>query len=73
MKTLVVSLLLGGVATLAFGQDRKDPRGPDRSPAVGDTAPNFSAKVLGKKETIELRKLVEEEKKPVVLIFGSYT
>ena len=40
---------------------------------IGDTAPNLKAKALGQKAEVELRQVVEKEKKPVVLIFGSYT
>ncbi len=42
-------------------------------PKVGDEAPNFTAKVLGEKTEVELKKILEKEQRPVVLIFGSYT
>ena len=66
---LVIVLL---ISTAAFAQGRRD-RGPDKSPKVGDEAPNFKAKVVGKKATVELKKELKEGKKPIVLIFGSYT
>ncbi len=40
-------------------------------PAVGQSAPDFSLKTLDGKETIALSQF--RGKKPVVLIFGSYT
>jgi hypothetical protein len=63
-----------GLLTLPLvAQDKPKRQGDDRGPKVGDEAPNFKAKVIGKDEHVELKKLVEKEKKPVVLIFGSYT
>ncbi len=45
----------------------------DAAPKVGDEAPNFKAKVIGKEETVDLAAVVKEAKKPAVLIFGSIT
>ena len=42
-------------------------------PDVGSEAPNFIASAQGGKEKVELKKVVEKEKKPVVLVFGSKT
>lgn len=39
--------------------------------AVGQEAPNFKLKALGKDEYFELKSM--RGKRPVVLIFGSYT
>ena len=41
------------------------------APAVGDSAPEFSLKTLDGRETYALAQF--RGKKPVVLIFGSYT
>lgn len=49
------------------------PRPKGAGPDVGKEAPNFTAKVLGGDGKVELKAVVEKEKKPVVLIFGSYT
>jgi hypothetical protein len=68
MKKLALAFAL--LATVALAQDR---RGPDGAPAVGDVAPIFTAKVLGKNESVGLASVLEKEKRPVVLIFGSYT
>lgn len=63
MKTLLAILVLGA--------QQQRPR--EGGPEAGQEAPNFTAKVLGSKESVELKKVLEAEKKPVVLIFGSYT
>lgn len=60
------------LAILAYflaAQDR--PRGT--GPEVGKEAPNFTAKMLGQEGKVELKAVVDKEKKPIVLIFGSYT
>ena len=72
MKTTIATFIaLLVLATTVQAQGRN--RGEDKSPKVGDDAPNFTAKVVGKKDTVELKKLIKKEKKPVVLIFGSST
>jgi hypothetical protein len=49
-------------------------RGQSQSgPAVGTAAPNFDLKALKGTGKVNLQALVKETKKPVVLIFGSYT
>jgi hypothetical protein len=45
--------------------------GPDISPAVGESAGDFTLKRLGREETVTLSDLYAD--KPVVLTFGSYT
>ena len=52
------------------GRRKGDLRTPDKL-NVGDTAPDFSLKTLDGKETVTLSQF--KGKKPVVLIFGSYT
>ncbi len=41
-------------------------------PKLGDPAPDFAIKTLDGKTTVKLSKLLES-KKPVALVFGSYT
>ena len=45
--------------------------GPDKSPAVGQQAPNFTLKLLNSEETVTLSEIYAD--KPVVLTLGSYT
>lgn len=44
---------------------------PDTAPKVGSEAPNFKLKVLDGDKELELSSF--KGKKPVVLVFGSYT
>lgn len=44
---------------------------PDLAPALGSVAPNFTLKTLDGKREVELSSFLG--KKPVVLVFGSYT
>lgn len=70
MKTsATLFVLLCSSAAFAQGGGRFGSGGPK----VGDEAPNFTAKVLGEKTEVELKKVLEKEQKPIVLIFGSYT
>jgi peroxiredoxin len=52
-------------------QMEKDRKERDDAPAVGSEAPNFKLKTADGKSEIELTSL--RGKKPVVLVFGSYT
>ncbi len=52
----------------ASGQRR---RGPDKAPKIGSKAPDFHLKVLKSKKKVKLSQF--KGKKPVALIFGSYT
>lgn len=65
----MMKAMLTTVALLLASQDRFRGAGPE----VGKDAPNFTAKVLGGEGKVELKAALDKEKKPVVLIFGSYT
>ncbi len=67
MRTIAI------LACLVFAQDRpKKGLPPDKAPKAGDAAPNFKLKTLGAPDKeVELSSF--KEKKPVALIFGSYT
>lgn len=66
MKTLI------GLALLLAFQDKPGKRPPDNPPKVGADAPNFKLKTLGNPDKeVELASF--KDKRPVVLIFGSYT
>jgi len=82
IATVVVPLLAAAVLLLpAFGrQPKKDDiermikdhkSNKDGAPQVGAEAPDFKLKRLDSDEVVELA--VFEGKKPVVLVFGSYT
>ncbi len=73
MLKYVVALSLSLAMSSALYAQRGGGRGKDKSPKIGDDAPNFKAKVLGKKAVMELKKEIKKVKKPIVLIFGSYT
>jgi hypothetical protein len=65
-------LAILGAAALAAAQDKRGRMPADRAPKVGDEAPNFKLKTLGDPDKeVELKSF--KDKKPVVLIFGSYT
>jgi len=72
----VAALALCAVAVAQSKEDaRKMMKGPkdknDAAPQTGSDAPNFKLKKLGSEETVELASF--KGKKPVVLVFGSYT
>ena len=72
MKTLVNALILTlALSTAVLAQGRR--RGNDNAPKVGQAAPDFRAKRIGKSDYVELGKAIRKAKKPVVLIFGSIT
>lgn len=52
-------------------RDERESRGSDNAPKVGDEAPPFKLKSLDGKSKTDLAKF--KGKKPVVLLFGSYT
>lgn len=52
-------------------QEISESRKPVDGPAVGQDAPDFALKALHGEKTVELSSF--RGKKPVVLIFGSYT
>lgn len=61
--------------TYAQRPDR-DPRGPDRSPSIGQLAPDFELVLLDKTGATTTNKVKLSDlrgRQPVVLIFGSYT
>ncbi len=64
MKTMAALLAL----LLPAAQQRRD-----GDVKVGDPAPALKARSLADKSEVELKQVLEKEKKPVVLIFGSYT
>jgi hypothetical protein len=79
----VGTLLILTFSSAGSGQGKKDPKtGEFNTPAakgerkdtklkVGDPAPDFSLPVLKKDKEVKLSSF--KDKKPVVLIFGSYT
>lgn len=69
MRSRVLLLALALLVGAAHAQDRKP---PDRAPKVGDAAPDFTLKKLGDAKT-EVTLSSFKGKKPVVLIFGSFT
>ncbi|MHC4608599.1 MAG: hypothetical protein ACYTAF_16940 [Planctomycetota bacterium] len=84
MRTAIALMILALAATAAEAQGRGGRggrQGQDSGPKVGSDAPNFTATVLAKAksrkkkepEKVELKKVIEEQMRPVVLIFGSFT
>ena len=72
MRKLTSALVLTlALTSTALAQNRR--RGLDNAPKVGQPAPDFKAKKVGKTDFVELGKAVKKGKKPVVLIFGSIT
>jgi len=75
--TWVVAAL--AVCTTAWAQSKDDiqrivkehKEKKDTAPALGSDAPNFKLKRLHSEDTVELASFMG--KKPVVLVFGSYT
>ena len=53
-----------------YGQNQRRDR-EDGAPKVGDVAPVFALETLKSGETVDIGHLVG--KRPIVLIFGSYT
>jgi len=66
--TMAIATVALGGTVYAQGGMRKE-----GNLKVGDEAPNFTAKLLGTDESVELNSVLEKEQKPIVLIFGSYT
>jgi len=75
--TWIVAAL--GLCTAVWAQSKDDAKKmvkdfrnrKDAAPVVGSEAPNFKLKRLHSEDTIELASF--KGKKPVVLVFGSYT
>jgi cytochrome oxidase Cu insertion factor (SCO1/SenC/PrrC family) len=67
---LFVVFLLA-MPTIAQSHRRGMMGGVDRSPAVGETAPDFTLRVLNSDQDVTLSDLYKD--KPVVLTLGSYT
>ena len=72
---LPILALILALSSAAHAQNRRRgfDRGKDNAPKVGDDAPNFKAKKVGKDGSVELEGVVKKAGKPTVLIFGSYT
>ena len=75
-RTILTAVVAAGAAVAvgltAFGQARKDGDRPrEGTLKVGEAAPNFKLKSLDGKSEVELASF--KGKKPVVLVFGSYT
>jgi hypothetical protein len=73
---LPLLLLLPLAAAPAQAQGRRGSRGPDKAPKVGAKAPDFllhrlTAKGKKSKQTVKLS--LACKKRPVALVFGSYT
>jgi hypothetical protein len=73
---LLAGLLLAGAALAAAAEDRAAPTRPghphENALKTGDAAPDFTLPVLGRaNETVTLSSF--KGKKPVLLVFGSYT
>ena len=69
-KTLFAARSVGIDPDVAFAMDgvaQRDQSGPD----VGETAPDFELKRLGTVETVRISEF--RGKRPVAMIFGSYT
>ncbi len=71
--TVIATMLLLAFALTLLAQPRRPRARKDNAPKVGDVAPDFTAKFVGKDKTFELKKAVEKAKKPIVFLFGSYT
>ena len=70
--SLFFAICLGTVDASAQRQSPRDFfKRPDRAPKVGEDAPTFKLKSLDGKSETDLAQF--KGKKPVVLIFGSYT
>lgn len=71
----VLGLILFGFVAEAQqgkGQGQQGRGGPDGGPKVGDAAPDFKIKSLADPNK-EVQLSTFKDKKPVCLIFGSYT
>ena len=79
VKSLAMMVLLAVVLTApSFGRGTRGGRGPlDRSREgalkVGDVAPDFELQRLGGKDEARVKLSSFQGKRPVALIFGSYT
>ncbi len=78
LSSTVVALILCGACATQRNQDdvikemvKKHKAKPDNAPKVGDLAPNFKLKSRDGKSEVDLASF--RGKKPVMLIFGSYT
>jgi peroxiredoxin len=69
MKLMYVVLAL---ATVVISVDAQDKRSKGEGPKVGEAAPDFKIKMLSDGKT-EVQLSSFKDKKPVILIFGSYT
>jgi hypothetical protein len=73
LLVMVLSFFLTGLVTQAHAQRFKQRK--DNAPKVGEMAPTFKLKLLAKQgeeqEEFDLKSFIG--KKPVLLIFGSYT
>ncbi len=72
MRSTATVAFFFSASMFAWAQ-KGDYGGQEGSLKTGDAAPDVAATLLGTKERFELKKVLEKEKKPVVLIFGSYT
>ena len=72
-KSLFVVLLLFILVLIPViaSSQRGRSRGDDGAPKKGDVAPTFTLKTLDGKKEVDIAKLVG--RKPIILIFGSYT
>ncbi|MBI2923640.1 MAG: redoxin domain-containing protein [Planctomycetes bacterium] len=71
MRPLALLLLLASAA-VAEDKDRRNPGPPPPGPAVGRLAPDFEiARLDDPEKTVRLSDF--RGRKPVVLVFGSYT
>ena len=68
--TLVIILALLIIPSSGTSQ-RGRPDRDDGAPKVGDMAPTFKLKTLDGQKEVDIGKLIG--KKPIILIFGSYT
>lgn len=69
MKSALAAMAVIGVLTVAIANQRQSPQVGNLQ--VGQPAPNFKLKFLGKDAWFELKSNVG--KRPTMLVFGSYT
>jgi hypothetical protein len=69
MKAIVAAIGAIGLLAVALASQRQSPQVGNLQ--VGQSAPNFKLKFLGKNEWFELKSNIG--KRPTMLIFGSYT
>lgn len=70
LVALLLAVCLPAMAQERKSRSRKGDRVPDKLKS-GDTAPDFALKSLDGKQTVKLSSF--KGKKPVALVFGSYT